>query len=94
MTLSEITAATVAAGSAAVAAMVGVINMIAGFGRGKALRKVERQTDGMAQEMATLAREAGHAKGTKEAKEAGEVKADALAEGQAQGRAERDEQVK
>jgi hypothetical protein len=89
MTFSGITAAAVTACSAAVAAIVGVINMITGLFRGRTIRDVKQQTDGMAHKMATLAGEAGEAKGAKAAKEAGEAKAAALAEGQAQGRAEK-----
>ena len=90
MTFSDISAAAVTACSAAVAAVVGVINMIAGLGRGRALQEVKHQTDGMAQKMAKDAGKVGHAQGVKEATAAGEAKADALAEGQAQGRAERE----
>jgi len=79
VTFSDISAAAVTACSAAVAAVVGVINMIAGLGRGRSLRHVERQTDGLAQEMADMAGKAGHAKGAKEATQAGEDKAAALA---------------
>jgi hypothetical protein len=59
---------------------------------GRDLKKVKEHTDGMVGQIAKMAEEKGHAKGAAQATTAGEEKAATLAEGQAQGRAQAQEE--
>jgi hypothetical protein len=88
VTISDLPAAVVSAWAQFIAAVSTPFLAIFMWYMGRKVNKIEKQTDGLSQQLVTAAGKAGHAKGTKEATEAGVVKADALAEGQRQGREE------
>jgi hypothetical protein len=87
--VNDVPAAVVTAWAALISAISTPFVAVFLFFMGRKVEKISEQTDGMNKAMVKLADRAGHARGDKEATERGVAKAADLAEGQAQGRAER-----
>ena len=88
MSFSDIPTAAIAAWASLVTAIFTPCMAVFMFLMGRKVEKIGEQTNGMSQALSKAAGKAGHAAGVAQATAAGEEKAAALAEGQAQGRAD------